>query len=521
MKLTVINDNTIYLLDIFLKSNIPKQFRYFKKRSISVIKNHHITIVGTICKKNKHIPISYCHIDKDDNTNWIGICVLEEYQKQGYGTTMLTYLIDYINKHNIQNVKLSVDIDNWKALKLYINHGFKIINVSNTHYILKLIKSPLLEVSLGESIDKLTILDIKKNKITDERYYFVEKEYNILFVELQKYISKHTYYYNILRDINKTIWDMQDEFRYSNIDTHKNKLCMNIINENDRRFRVKKKINQLCNSELKEQKGYIPTKAFVLSHLGLGDNITSIAAVRYLSTKYDEVYVVCKNKNKQNVELFYKDDTDIKIISVENDRNISPRLNIKEFLKLSENMDKYLCGVHLYKKRHCEFKKIPFNFYKDFNIKYDVFWKYFHVNIPNKSKELYAIIKEYKVLFIHNTSSTGNVFEVEDVLYKLNIISDEYLIINPDTNYYDITDSKYKIAEYFVYEPLAHYIDTIINSNYIVLCDSSFFCLSLQLPIKTNNCFYISRNNHTYDYLYEQEYGFSSTYKVQKFKMLS
>ena len=46
-----------------------------------------------------------------------------------------------------------------------------------------------------------------------------------------------------------------------------------------------------------EQKGYKLKKAFVLTHLGLGDNINSIGMVTYLSTCYDEVVVVCKEHN--------------------------------------------------------------------------------------------------------------------------------------------------------------------------------------------------------------------------------
>lgn len=511
MIINIINNNNIYLLENFLKNKLPIQFRYFEKRSIDNIKNHILTIVGSI----DNIPISYCHIDNEQDTNWIGICVLEEYQNKGYGKHLFTYLIDYIKTNNIQNVKLSVDIDNWIALKIYIKHGFKIISINDTYYILKLIKSPLLEVSLGEAIDKLTILDIKKQKIHDERLAFVEKEYNILYQELQHYILKHKYYYDILLDINKTIWEKQDVFRYNN--QNNNQLCIQIIDENDRRFRVKKKINNLCNSELKEQKGYQHKKAFVLSHLGLGDNINCIGAVRFLSTLYDEVYVVCKNKNRKNIEMFYSDDPDIKIISVENDNCISPKLgfNYQEFVKITENMDLYLSGTHLYYKNHSGFNNLPFNFYTDFGINHNIFWKYFHINIPHKSHELYNIVKDYNILFIHNTCSSGIVYDIDQII---NIDKNDYLIINPNINIYNINDPKYSIANIFVNQLLTHYVDTIINSKYIILSDSSIFCLSLQLPIKTDNCYYVSRDNRNYEHLYFKENGFSDIYNIKKFK---
>lgn len=144
---------------------------------------------------------------------------------------------------------------------------------------------------------------------------------------------------------------MQDEFRYNNC--NKVDLCFKIIEDNDRRFRVKKKINDLTNSSLKEQKGYKPKKAFVLTHLGLGDNITAIGMVRYLSTCYDEVVVVCKNRNKKNMELFYQDDDSIKIYNIENDKNISPRygFNINKFKQITKGYSLYLCGNHNLSKK--------------------------------------------------------------------------------------------------------------------------------------------------------------------------
>jgi hypothetical protein len=43
-------------------------------------------------------------------------------------------------------------------------------------------------------------------------------------------------------------------------------------------------------------------KAFVLSHLGMGDHIMNIGMVRYLASKYDEVLVVCKQHNFNNLQ---------------------------------------------------------------------------------------------------------------------------------------------------------------------------------------------------------------------------
>ena len=73
----------------------------------------------------------------------------------------------------------------------------------------------------------------------------------------------------------------------------------------------------LSDSNIKEQKGYADTKCFILGHLGLGDILYMIGAVRYLATKYDKLVVVCKVQHVKNLELFYGDDESISILPIE------------------------------------------------------------------------------------------------------------------------------------------------------------------------------------------------------------
>ena len=147
--------------------------------------------------------------------------------------------------------------------------------------------SLLLPVSYGEAFDKLTILDIKLEKIKDNRRNDVQKEYNAIFSKIQPLFNINVFYhYNILKDINTRIWEMQDTFRDSNDIEEKNRLCNEIIIDNDRRFRVKNKINYLLSSHLKEQKGYTKRQAFISNELNNNNGL-----IRYLSTLYDEVIV--------------------------------------------------------------------------------------------------------------------------------------------------------------------------------------------------------------------------------------
>lgn len=494
-----INKNSKLLKD-FINNQHPPHFRYFSSRNIDVVENHKLTIIGIIDDK----PIAYGHIDHDNEINWIGICVLDVYQGNGYGKQILSYLLNYIETNNINNVQLSLDTDNYQALNLYLKHNFQISEITNKYYIMKYNHFIELPVSAGEALDKLTILDIKLKKIKDDRKFDVEKEYNLLNSKLIEYKNKYIFYYNILLSINESIWDMQDKFRVSNNSQEQNDLCIKIIKENDNRFRVKKKINNISNSSLKEQKGYNPKTAFVLTHLGLGDNITSIGAVRYLATCYDKVIVVCKERNKKNLELFYNDDDTIVLYPVENDNNISPRLgfNYSEFKKITNNMDLYLAGCHCLTKQPSTISKIPLNFYNDMNIDEKYFKEYFHINTPKESNELYDKIKHFnEYIFVHNTASNGKAFTIEYIEKKFNIKRDKVLIINPNYNIYNKNDNFYNIANDFLNKPLAFYNDIIINANKVIMTDSSFFCLAIMLNIKTSDCYLLSRNNLNYSHL--------------------
>ena len=81
---------------------------------------------------------------------------------------------------------------------------------------------------------------------------------------------------------------MQDDFRDKKGDI--TALCMKIIEENDRRFRVKKKINDLVNSSLKEQKGYARTKALILTHFGNGDHGKEVLLTKLMIKQFPIIF---------------------------------------------------------------------------------------------------------------------------------------------------------------------------------------------------------------------------------------
>ena len=122
----------------------------------------------------------------------------------------------------------------------------------------KIINAP---ISIGELVDKITILEIKKNKLQNSKLENVLKELSFL----RKLMAKHQIeitdnLFTQLKEINLKLWNIEDQIRIK----EKNKEFDNIFIElarsvyftNDKRSEIKKRINRLSNSEITEEKSY-------------------------------------------------------------------------------------------------------------------------------------------------------------------------------------------------------------------------------------------------------------------------
>jgi hypothetical protein len=121
----------------------------------------------------------------------------------------------------------------------------------------------LAKISIGELLDKLSILEIKKNKIKDkEKLKYIEDEYNILHLLSSDFLLDFTVrdYYNELSSINNELWDIEDSIRIkennSEFDSVFIDLARKVYITNDRRYEIKNKINKKTESSIQEQKGY-------------------------------------------------------------------------------------------------------------------------------------------------------------------------------------------------------------------------------------------------------------------------
>ena len=133
-----------------------------------------------------------------------------------------------------------------------------------TYKMLNKSKKILTEISAGELLDKISILEIKLNNIKDkEKLVDINKEYesledtrksNIKMTEnLQKLINQ-------LIEINLKLWNIEEEKRIceKNEDFGNNfiKLSRNVYKNNDKRAKIKLDINKLLGSNIKEVKSY-------------------------------------------------------------------------------------------------------------------------------------------------------------------------------------------------------------------------------------------------------------------------
>ena len=122
----------------------------------------------------------------------------------------------------------------------------------------------LVEVSAGELLDKLTILEIKQEKIKDsEKLKYINDEYSVLKDELNKSVKtnpKLDELFNSLKKINAKLWVIEDDKRLceKNSDFGEKfiKLSRDIHFLNDDRAKIKLEINNHTGSKIKEIKEY-------------------------------------------------------------------------------------------------------------------------------------------------------------------------------------------------------------------------------------------------------------------------
>ena len=122
----------------------------------------------------------------------------------------------------------------------------------------------IVEVSIGELLDKISILEIKQEKIKDpEKLKFINNEHSILKNQLEKNIKsddKLNNFYQSLKEINAKLWVIEDDKRQCEKDKDFGekfiKLSRDVHFLNDDRAKIKLEINNHTGSAIKEIKEY-------------------------------------------------------------------------------------------------------------------------------------------------------------------------------------------------------------------------------------------------------------------------
>ena len=122
----------------------------------------------------------------------------------------------------------------------------------------------LVEVSVGELMDKISILEIKKDRIKDsDKLKFINYEYEVLKNELEKNIKvdeKLAKFFVALKNINSKLWIIEDDKRKCENDSNFGedfiRLSRDVHFLNDTRAKIKLDINNHTGSKIKEIKEY-------------------------------------------------------------------------------------------------------------------------------------------------------------------------------------------------------------------------------------------------------------------------
>ena len=130
-------------------------------------------------------------------------------------------------------------------------------------------KTILVEISYGELLDKISILEIKKERINDsEKLKFINDDLNLLKIQMHKVTKSKNFkddeklkkLFLSLKEINAKLWVVEDDKRIceKNSDFGEKfiKLSRNVHFLNDERSKIKLEINNLTDSKIKEVKQY-------------------------------------------------------------------------------------------------------------------------------------------------------------------------------------------------------------------------------------------------------------------------
>lgn len=244
--------------------------------------------------------------------------------------------------------------------------------------------------------------------------------------------------------------------------------------------------------------------AYYLSNGGLGDNIISIGAIRFLLNYYKIVYFLCKTKYSKHIKSLLSTEPRIVLITYNEQYEIPECINIikkvystndvfisgsyKRYLQskiTNESIINYIQIKNKYDLNHDTINDENFSFirefYEDIGLDLCIFYEYFRIESTDMSRKLYDNVKHYKrILFTQPTASTGETLDLTHLKEKY-MHDDDTIILCNNYNIYDTSSSKYELSQPYVMNDMSYYIDTIVNCDEIYIIDSCFIAIILPL----------------------------------------
>ena len=116
-------------------------------------------------------------------------------------------------------------------------------------------------ISIGELVDKITILQIKKEYMSGDKFKNVSNELEILELLIEKNCLKiDGCFFDKLKEVNSRLWNIEDHIRLKEskqeFDNEFINLARSVYQQNDKRALLKKEINHKYNSNIIEEKSY-------------------------------------------------------------------------------------------------------------------------------------------------------------------------------------------------------------------------------------------------------------------------
>lgn len=239
--------------------------------------------------------------------------------------------------------------------------------------------------------------------------------------------------------------------------------------------------------------------AYLLSHNGLENNITMVGSINFLLQYYDNVYLFCKDTDKENMAAFFPNKP-VHLLTFPAAREfVEPHHAIKKAATNTAN-DIFVCGfAHKHIAQHRRVQNPKFleynpddknyiikpewqhiqNFYKDARMDLSIYYEYF--DIPSTDTNFQSI--HTNIIFVHTKSSKGEINIDLDLDQLLN--NNDTIIICANKNMYTENHPKYELASKYVNQPITSYTNVIKNATEIHVVDSWFS--SIVYPLQKTN----------------------------------